>query len=109
MSRVSKVVVAGALVALLGVGTVAPAEAHGDAGAAVVAGLVGAGLGAAIASDHPHRHYYYEGYAPPPPPRVVYYAPPPPPAYAYDYVEHCRVFDRWDGWAGRYVRTRRCW
>lgn len=49
---------------------------HGNAaGAAIVGGLIGLGLGAAIAS---------QGYAPPPayygPPRG-YYAPPPPAVY----------------------------
>ena len=80
------------------------------AAAPTIGGLLGLGVGAAIASDHP-RHYYSGYYAPPPPPPpVVYYAPPPPPpTYAYETVQRCRVVDRWDGYYGRYVRTRRCW
>ena len=65
----------------------APAEAHGrhDGGAAVVAGLLGLGIGAVAGSALGGRTYGYEpayaspAYAPvyvgPPP---VYYAPPPP-------------------------------
>ncbi len=77
----------------------APAEAHGhhDGGAAVVAGLLGLGIGAVAGSALGGRSYGYEpAYAPPayapvyvappplyyaPPPRTVY-APPPPIAYA---------------------------
>ncbi|WP_293874127.1 hypothetical protein [Sphingomonas sp. UBA978] len=75
----------------------APAEAQrwggyrhhrggGDVAAgALLGGLVGLGIGAAVASSNRDRYYdrgyYYD--APPPPPRVVYrdryYAPPPPP------------------------------
>jgi hypothetical protein len=94
------------------VGTVAPAEAHVSTGVAIGAGLLGLGVGAAIASDHPH---YYRGYytpppPPPPPAPVAYYAPPaPPPSYGYDYVQRCRVVDHWDGYYGRYVQTRHCW
>ena len=112
MHLMKKTAIAGALAATAIVGATAPAEAHVDSGVAVASGLLGLGVGAAIASDHPH---YYGGgyYAPPPPPLVpapvVYYAPPPAPAYAYDYVARCRVVDRWDGYYGRYVRTRRCW
>jgi hypothetical protein len=94
------------------IGMAAPAEARVSTGTAVVAGILGLGVGAAIASDHPHYHRGY--YAPPPPPPppapVAYYAPPPPPpAYAYDYVQRCRVVDRWDPYWGRYVRDRRCY
>ena len=109
MHLIKKMAIAGALSATAIAGAAAPAEAHVGDGVAVASGLLGLGVGAAIASDHPH---YYTGgyYAPPPvPARVVYYAPPPAPAYAYDYVERCRVVDRWDGYYGRYVRTRRCW
>jgi hypothetical protein len=55
----------------------------GAAGAAIVGGIVGLGLGAAIASNG------YNGYYAPPPP--VYYGPPsgyyapPPPAVYYGY------------------------
>ena len=51
------------------------------AGAAIIGGIIGLGVGAAIAS-----HGYYG--APPPPvyygsPRAYYYAPPPPVYYGY--------------------------
>lgn len=73
----------------------APAEAQrwggyrhrggGDVAAgALLGGIVGLGIGAAVASSNRDRYYdrgYY--YDAPPPPRVVYreryYAPPPPP------------------------------
>jgi hypothetical protein len=55
------------------------------AAGALLGGIVGLGIGAAIAGNNRDRYYdrgyYYD--APPPPPRVVYredyYAPPPPP------------------------------
>lgn len=61
------------------------------AAGALLGGIVGLGLGAAIADSNRDRYYdrrYYNYYdAPPPPPRVVYreryYAPPPPPAVVY--------------------------
>ena len=79
----------------------------GGSGAAVAAGILGLGVGAAIASSN--RGYYahpgYYGYGAP-----VYYGGPgyyaPPPPYAYGYG--CRSDWRWDGWRGRYVRVRWC-
>jgi hypothetical protein len=66
------------------------------AAGALLGGIVGLGIGAAIAGNNRDRYYdrgyYYD--APPPPPRVVYrdryYAPPPPPRVVvreryYDY------------------------
>ena len=107
-----KPILAMAAAATLATGTIgiaAPAEARVSSGTAVVAGILGLGVGAAIASDHPRRYYDGGYYAPPPAP--VYYAPPPPPppAYAYEYVQRCRVVDRWDPYYGRYVRDRRCY
>ncbi len=112
MNRFAKMAVTGALAATACAGVVGPAEARVGTGVAIGAGLLGLGVGAAIASDHPHHYYYDDGYyAPPPPsPPVAYYAPPPPPpTYAYETVQRCRVVDRWDGYYGRYVQTRRCW
>lgn len=111
MGKIVKAVVAATLLAVGTVGVTAPAQARVSDGVAVLSGLAGLGIGAAIASDHP-RHYYREDayYAPPPPryygPPPGYYAPPPP--YGYGYVEQCRVFPRWDPYAGRYVEIRRC-
>ncbi|MGH7047036.1 MAG: hypothetical protein ACREE2_11695 [Stellaceae bacterium] len=59
---------------------------HGNAaGAAIVGGIIGLGVGAAIASNSYNRYY-----APPPPvyygyPNSSYYAPPPPVYYGYGY------------------------
>jgi hypothetical protein len=77
---------------------------HGNAaGAALLGGLVGLGVGAAIASDHRDRYYYDDGYyAPPPPPPPAYYD------YRYDYQPSCYVQDRWDPYYGRHVRVRVC-
>ncbi len=58
----------------------------GAAGAAIIGGLVGLGLGAAIASSGGYAPgYYAPGYYPPPysyyAPPSAYYAPPPPAVY----------------------------
>jgi len=62
---------------------------HDNTGVAIGAGILGLGIGAAIASaDRPDYYYGYDGYyapPPPPPPPRYYYAPPPPPAYGYYY------------------------
>lgn len=99
MGKLGKIATAGGLVLASMLGLAQPAAAHDDAAVAVAAGILGLGVGAAIASDHPHyRHHYY--YAPPPPvvyyppPPAYYYAPPPPPPY-YSYYRRC-------GWGG-------CW
>jgi hypothetical protein len=98
MGKIGKAATVAGLVAASTAGMIQPAAAHADPGVAVAAGILGLGVGAAIASDHPHYHrpYYY---APPPPvyyapPPAVYYAPPPPPPYYYGY-RRC-------GWRG-------CW
>jgi len=93
--------------------TAAPAQAqrwhhyhhyhHGDAaGAAILGGIVGLGVGAAIASDHGDRYYYNDGYYAPP--------PPPPPGYYgyYEYRPACWTQWRWDPYWGRHVRVRVC-
>src|SRR5580704_1860214 len=99
MGKFGKAVTVAGLVAASTVGVMQPAAAHADPGVAVAAGILGLGIGAAIASDHPryHRQYYY---GPPPgayyaPPPVVYYAPPPPPPVYYYGYGRC-------GWRG-------CW
>lgn len=93
-------VVALPVLASIVVTPLAPAEARGrhDGGAAVIAGLLGLGIGAVAGGALGGRSYGYEqpyappGYAPvyaapppvyyaPAPPRIVY-APPPPIAYA---------------------------
>jgi len=106
--------------------TASPAAAHGDAGLAFGAGMLGAGVGAVIASGHmrPYPAGYAGYYAPPPPPPVYYappvaYAPPPPaygyraPAYGYGYgygyAPRCRIVERWNPYWGGYQRSRQCW
>lgn len=64
-------------------------------GGAAVAGVLGLGLGAAIASNN---HYYY---GPPP----AYYAGP---TY-YGYYGGCHRAWRWDPYAGRYFLVRECY
>ncbi len=124
MKLLSKVLLAGALGATV-MATAAPAEAHGwhrgggGAGLAIGAGILGVAVGAAIASDHPHRGYVVEeGYAPPPPPPSYYYegpayyggyyAPPPPPPRTYVYREVYRSGPAYYGYGG-YPRWHRGW
>ena len=109
-----------AALALAGVtlGAAAPAEAryhggyrghyyhHGGTGTALAAGIIGLGVGAAIASDHGYYRGggggYYADYGP------AYYAPPPPPYGYYERGPVCRSDWRWDGYARRYVRVSYC-
>jgi hypothetical protein len=81
----------------------------GDAaGAAIIGGIVGLGLGAAIASSDNDRYYDDRYYAPPPPPPPGYYGDG---YYGYDgyaYRPHCWIQDRWDPYYGRHVRVRVC-
>jgi len=111
-----------AVLALGGVtlGAAAPAEArwhggyhggyyghryhHGGTSTALAAGIIGLGVGAAIASDRGYygRGYGYYDYAP------AYYAPPPPPPGYYYGGPVCRSDWRWDGYARRYVRIQYC-
>jgi len=103
----------------------APAQAqrywrHRDRGGdtaagALIGGVIGLGLGAAIASSnnrdryydrydrgyYADRGYYDRGYYPAPPPRVYYreYAPPPR-AYYYERRGYYRDYDRPRGYYG---------
>ncbi len=80
------------VVAALFVGGVAvspPAQARGNAAPAIIGGLIGLGIGAAIAGSAQPPPYGYQApppaYYPPPPgyyaPPPQYYAPPPPAVY----------------------------
>jgi hypothetical protein len=108
MNGMLKKVGLGAVLAATALSAAAPAEAqrhggyrggyhggygrHGDAaGAALLGGIVGLGLGAAIASDH--GRYYDRGY---------YYDRP------YYYRGRCWSQWRWDPYWGRHVRVRVC-
>ncbi|HVI99236.1 MAG TPA: hypothetical protein VM657_09240 [Sphingomonas sp.] len=77
------------------------------AAAAIVGGIIGLGLGAAIASsdnDRYDRRYYYDDYY-----DRGYYAPPPRYySYRYDYRPRCYTQRRWDPYYGRHVRVRVC-
>ncbi|WP_179504297.1 MULTISPECIES: hypothetical protein [unclassified Sphingomonas] len=125
MKLLSKVLLAGALGATV-MATAAPAEAHGwrrgggdGAAVAIGAGILGLAVGAAIASDHPHRGYVVEErYAPPPPPPTYYYegpayygggyyASPPPPPRTYVYREVYRSGPSYYGYG--YNRWHRGW
>ncbi len=74
------------------------------AGAAVLGGILGLGVGAAIASSNRPRYYdrgYYD--APPPPPRVYYEAP-----VATYYAPRCWNEWRVDPYYGDRVSVRVC-
>lgn len=85
----------GAVLAATVITTAAPAEAQrwrrydrgrgGDVAAgAILGGIVGLGVGAAIANGNRDRYYYDDGYYYGPRPRYRgYYAPPPPPPRYY--------------------------
>ena len=63
MIRLAKIGVVSAVLAATSLTAVTPAAARDNTGVAVIAGIVGLGLGAAIASDHPHyrqTQYYYD-------------------------------------------------
>jgi hypothetical protein len=67
------------------------------AGIAIGAGLLGLGVGAAIASSN--RGYYDRGYY-----DQGYYGDP----SGYDYGYRCTVRRHWDPYWGRWVRVRYC-
>jgi hypothetical protein len=107
MRTIIKSVVAAAVLAAGTIGATAPAQArwHGGGygyhggyhhhggigtGGAIGLGILGLGVGAAIASSDRGPRYNEGYYAPPPPPPPAYYygggyyaPPPPPPAYYY--------------------------
>ncbi|QKS01489.1 hypothetical protein F9288_19060 [Sphingomonas sp. CL5.1] len=71
----------------------------GDAGAAaLVGGIVGLGIGAAIASNNRPYGYYDRGY----------YGPPPAYYYERPYYPRCWTSWRWDPYWGRDVPVRVC-
>ena len=62
MNKFAKIGAASVLLAATSLTAVTPAAARDSTGVAVVAGIIGLGLGAAIASDHPHyrQSQYYD-------------------------------------------------
>ena len=114
---IGKTVLGGALAASTLV-AVAPADAQyrhrrdrgGDVAAgAILGGIVGLGVGAAIASSNRDR-YYDRGYYYDQRPRGYYYDNYQP--YAYQYRQHyrprCWTERRYDPYYGRRVRVRIC-
>jgi hypothetical protein len=93
-----KTVLGAAAVATLGgatlAATTADAHPHGNAGAAIGAGILGLALGAAIASHHDYDRPYYAGYA---------YGP------GYGYAQSCRSYWQWSPRWGRDVQVERCY
>ncbi|MGN6269413.1 MAG: hypothetical protein ACTHM0_05920 [Sphingomonas sp.] len=73
----------------------------GRTSAALLGGLVGLGVGAAIASNNRDRYYYDDDYYAPPPPPTVY-------EYRYDYRPRCWSQWRWDPYYGENVRVQVC-
>ena len=82
-----------------------------EAAAAIVGGIIGLGIGAAIASSdndgyYDNRYYYDRDYY-----DRDYYAPPPRYSYRYRqryYRPRCYMQNRWDPYYGRRVRVRIC-
>ena len=92
MRAVMKGAIAASLLAGSCIAATAPAEAHDRTGAAIIAGIIGLGIGAAIASDHHDRYddrsYGYSSYGYDASPS--YYAPAPAyygSTYSYGYYQ----------------------
>lgn len=117
MTGLIKKVVLGTALAASTFAATAPAEAQyrgyrgyrhhgrGDAaGAAILGGILGLGVGAAIASNNNRDRYYDRGYYYDAPPRVVYreryYEAPPRVIYRDRYYRDYRGYDRGYGYYG---------
>ncbi|CAN5487747.1 hypothetical protein BH09PSE4_BH09PSE4_12050 [soil metagenome] len=89
---------------------------HDNGGTAIVAGIAGLAIGAAIASNSdPYRDRYYRDHGYRPDYDNYYYRShgyyPNDGYYAYSYRDrypHCYTERRWDGYARRNVRVRVC-
>ncbi|WP_419807571.1 hypothetical protein [Sphingomonas sp.] len=77
----------------------------GAGGAAVLGGIIGLGVGAAIASNDRGRYYDRGYYNDAPPPRAYYYDD-----YRanYDYQPRCYYQRQYDRWSGRPYDVRVC-
>lgn len=106
MSRLFKGIVAATVLAASGIAAAAPAEArhrHGNGDAALVAGIVGLGVGAAIASDNGYNRSNYYAYDTGP----AYYQPA---AYGYGYGYNQPIYYANYGYDRRYYgRGHRRW
>jgi hypothetical protein len=97
MRAVFKGALAAALLAGSSLAGTAPAEARDHTGTAIAAGIIGLGIGAAIASsDHHDRYYGNDGYGYGYDAPVNYYAQP---AYGYPAYGYGVSYDR--GYYGR--------
>jgi len=104
MSAVFKGAIAAALLAGSSLAGTAPAQAHDRTGTAIIAGIIGLGVGAAIASSdhHSRRDYGYSyGYDRAP---TTYYGSAPS-YYSYGYSQPSYYGSRYD--RGYYNRERR--
>ena len=73
MNKLAKIGIASSVLAATSLTAVTPAAARDHTGVAIAAGIIGLGLGAAIASDQPHyrqSQYYYDQT-----PRTYYHPP----------------------------------
>ncbi|SFP83035.1 hypothetical protein [Sphingomonas rubra] len=121
MNRLFKQMGLGVALAVTTVAAAAPADAqrwrggyrdyHRGGGGraatgALIGGIVGLGLGAAIASSNNRGRYYDRGYYYDAPPRVVYrdryYAPPPPPVVVRERVYEPGYYGGGYGYGGGY-------
>jgi hypothetical protein len=103
MRAVIKGALAAALLAGSSLAGTAPAEARDHTGVAIAAGILGLGIGAAIASsDHRDRYDNYYGYNA----QVDYYAASPSYSYGYSYS---RPYYGGYGYDRRYYRHHRDW
>jgi hypothetical protein len=102
MRAVIKGALAVALLAGSSLAGTAPAQARDHTGTAIAAGIIGLGIGAAIASaDHNDRYYGYDSYGYDAP--VNYYAP------AYPASGYGVTYDRGYYGRGSYDRHDRHW
>ena len=103
MRAVIKGALAAALLAGSSLAGTAPAEAHNRTGTAIIAGIIGLGIGAAIASsDHSDRYDNYYGYRQP----TGYYTAAPS-YYSYDYSYSRPSYGGYYGYDRSYYRHHR--
>ena len=99
MRTIVKGLVTAAALGGVSIAAVQPAQARDHTGVAVAAGIIGLGVGAALASSSHHSGYYYDsGYTP-------YYGS----GYGYDYYQpsYGMVYER--GYDRRHWRDDRGW
>ena len=95
-----KALIAASALGAASIAAVQPAEARDHTGAAVVAGIIGLGVGAAIASSADHHRYDDRGY---------YDAGYQPYGYGYGYGAPVVVYDRGYGYGQPYYADRGGW